>query len=391
MLFRNFRARSSVKRNIEKPAKKPEIVTNIGPSLLRRPNGVLTDDQQDRARITGKPNDKISFEMAPNNDGRKNVNSDCVHTETASNQGQNREFSAKICDKSTMVVGCAKEAPNTKSKTKLKRSDRLTEISIFQLDKTDLGQTDLEIREENTERAEKCEFPKRTTSADLKQVGGSFEKTEISILVETSQNVLKSTNLKASRKTDVEGNLEKRENDNHSNTSLKLESVVTGKSSSAAVIGKSCESCHSIERKGQIAVLTKEMEQETESSRHQETPVKSENNMEVQRDTEENGDALLNQHLDDETEISSDYQLSDNFCNENSKIHNSRPTSCKRRSLRVEMVIKRATNGNQGKESEKNGVHRSDWKYADKKCPKKAVESANISLCTRAMIKQPSH
>ena len=61
-------------------------------------------------------------------------------------------------------------------------------------------------------------------------------------------------------------------------------------------------------------MLTKQ-EQETESSRHQETPVKSENNMEVQRDTEENGDALLNQHLDDETEISSDYQLSDNFCN----------------------------------------------------------------------------
>ena len=61
-------------------------------------------------------------------------------------------------------------------------------------------------------------------------------------------------------------------------------------------------------------MLTKQ-EQETESSRHQETPVKLENNTEVHRDTEENGDALLNQYWDDEMEISSDYQLSDNFCN----------------------------------------------------------------------------
>lgn len=363
VLFRNFRARSSLKRNIAKTAKEPEVATKIGTSLVCKANGVLTDEQQDRTRITGKPNDKILFEKALNNDDRKNVNSDSVHTETTSNQKRNREFPAKIGDKATIVVGCAKEAPETESMTKLKRSDSLTEISIFQLDKTDFGQTDLEIREENTERPEKCEFPMSSASADLKQ-DGSVNKTEISIPVETFQKVLESTNLKA-RKTDVEGNLEKGANDNHSaNPSLKPESIVTGKSLSAAAKGKGCEGCHLIENKEQIAALANEKEQETESTSPQETPVKSRNETEMQRGKEENVDTLLNQHLDDQTEISSDHQFPANFCSENSEAHDSPPTICQRRSLRVEMIMKKGSNNeassNQSKESEEeNGVHRS--------------------------------
>ena len=87
-VFRNFRARSSVKRNIK------NLQRNLKLCQIYESHYCAG---------------QIIQNMAPNYDGRKNVNNYSAHTETDSNQGQNREFSAKICDKSTMVVGCAKK------------------------------------------------------------------------------------------------------------------------------------------------------------------------------------------------------------------------------------------------------------------------------------------